>query len=1181
MKRILYNISKCIALVFFLILLFIGKSQGQNVTGLSNWKLFIDPGHAQDENMGLYGYSEAKKVLRVAWALRDFFQNETDIDTVYLARLTDQDQISLEGRVALANSLGADFYYSIHSDAGPPEANSTLMLYGGWKNNGVIIEKTPQGGAAYGAILDFDLTGAMRIGRRGNFADRVFYIAGEHHQIQAPYLYVNRYTSMASLLSEAGFHTNPGQNMLNMNAEWKVLEALSAYRSFLEWHNIDRPAIGVATGIVKDIETGLAINDVSVSIGDQTYVTDGYESLFNQYSTDPNQLRNGFYFIQGLTPLSTVSVEFEHENYQTMVTDLTIVSNPNGRTHENLSFLDVQLTSTVPATVVDVQPANSLNNLIPGTNLIIKFSRKMNPTTTEAAFSISPTAAYSISWPNQFTMVVNTSQFEYLQDYTITLDGSIATNAITGQFLDGDGDGVEGGNFVFQITMSDLDNEAPVLIEKTPSENLATTQVRPIVRMLFDEQIDPASLNANTVTLSHAFSGAQVNGVMHHYVVNEQSVLHFFPTENLVPGNAYTVTLAAGISDVFNNTTEEQKFQFFVLDQPITQKTVIDDFNSGVGNWWNPQQAGQTLGIITELTSRTANAEVVVHSEGSTSSMMLSYGWDMSYVGTPYIRQYLPPTAPQNNVRFNIDDILQVYVFGDGSNNELRLMIRDGLNQLETHQWITIDWVGWKLVSWDLANDQAFGWVNGNGTLDGANFYMDGFHLRYANGAATVGAIFFDHLHFVKREAIQYPTTLFENWQNYEDFTTNLFPWHTVDVKGDVTWNPAGFTFPGSGQPYAYKVLNPALTTPPITGAHPPVDGDKYLIAMQSQSLNENKWLISPQILVTEQALLGFYARSIEVATYGPERFKVYISVDNSQTFTFDPNNFVKISEGDYVTAPANWTHFEYFLGAYSGQVVRFAIQYVSVDDYMLMLDKFTVGQAMTFNLTLNANPEQGGTVSGAGQYAAGQQLQLVATPSTGYMFEKWTDAQGNQISTQASFTYTMPAQDISLTANFALRNYVLTLNVEPAQGGSVEGAGTYTFGEQVEVQAIAAEGYIFVNWTDRDLNPMSDQPVYVFNMPASNLELTANFELEDFVNEHALQNVSVFPNPSKGILMIAADEPIRQIRIVDMAGKILGFESFNLNEGSLNLGELPDGIYVLQFVFDRSVTNKRIQLIR
>ena len=40
------------------------------VTGLSEIKLFLDPGHAFRENMGLYDYSEAEEVLRIAQAVK-------------------------------------------------------------------------------------------------------------------------------------------------------------------------------------------------------------------------------------------------------------------------------------------------------------------------------------------------------------------------------------------------------------------------------------------------------------------------------------------------------------------------------------------------------------------------------------------------------------------------------------------------------------------------------------------------------------------------------------------------------------------------------------------------------------------------------------------------------------------------------------------------------------------------------------------------------------------------------------------------------------------------------------------------------------------------------------------------------------------------------------------------------
>ncbi len=73
---------------------------------------------------------------------------------------------------------------------------------------------------------------------------------------------------------------------------------------------------------------------------------------------------------------------------------------------------------------------------------------------------------------------------------------------------------------------------------------------------------------------------------------------------------------------------------------------------------------------------------------------------------------------------------------------------------------------------------------------------------------------------------------------------------------------------------------------------------------------------------------------------------------------------------------------------------------------------------ATTYTLSLSANPSDGGTVSGGGDYEEGESVSLEATPATGYQFVNWTLA-GAQESTDASYTYTMPASDVTLVANF------------------------------------------------------------------------------------------------------------------------------------------------------------------
>ncbi len=74
-------------------------------------------------------------------------------------------------------------------------------------------------------------------------------------------------------------------------------------------------------------------------------------------------------------------------------------------------------------------------------------------------------------------------------------------------------------------------------------------------------------------------------------------------------------------------------------------------------------------------------------------------------------------------------------------------------------------------------------------------------------------------------------------------------------------------------------------------------------------------------------------------------------------------------------------------------------------------------GEGYTLNVMLR--PSGGGTVSGAGIYAAGARVTLTATPNAGYSFVRWTDEDGTTISNSRSFTYNMPAANKTLTAVF------------------------------------------------------------------------------------------------------------------------------------------------------------------
>lgn len=71
------------------------------------------------------------------------------------------------------------------------------------------------------------------------------------------------------------------------------------------------------------------------------------------------------------------------------------------------------------------------------------------------------------------------------------------------------------------------------------------------------------------------------------------------------------------------------------------------------------------------------------------------------------------------------------------------------------------------------------------------------------------------------------------------------------------------------------------------------------------------------------------------------------------------------------------------------------------------------------FNLELNANPPESATLNGEGEYFEGEEINISATPNENWEFVNWTFADNTVASTDIDFTYTMPAENVQLTANF------------------------------------------------------------------------------------------------------------------------------------------------------------------
>ena len=149
--------------------------------------------------------------------------------------------------------------------------------------------------------------------------------------------------------------------------------------------------------------------------------------------------------------------------------------------------------------------------------------------------------------------------------------------------------------------------------------------------------------------------------------------------------------------------------------------------------------------------------------------------------------------------------------------------------------------------------------------------------------------------------------------------------------------------------------------------------------------------------------------------------------------------------------------------------------------------------QLQSFSITASADPNNGGTVTGGGTYNYGQSCTLSATPATGYTFVNWTK-NGQQVSTNASYTFNVTSSG-AYVAHFQIQSYNIAVVAKPANGGTVTGGGTYTYGQNCTITATANEGYNFINWTENNI-PVSTNPSYSFNV-TGNHSFAANFELQ------------------------------------------------------------------------------------
>ena len=351
---------------------------------------------------------------------------------------------------------------------------------------------------------------------------------------------------------------------------------------------------------------------------------------------------------------------------------------------------------------------------------------------------------------------------------------------------------------------------------------------------------------------------------------------------------------------------------------------------------------------------------------------------------------------------------------------------------------------------------------------------------------------------------------------NYQTSTTPLYYWQAYHVLGDGSIMPyrvnptpnnvshassipsGSSNFAVNAQAGSYvgisqnNVLKGAALVPASGSVNVPVSG---ITSGQ------------PVKIVVTKPQRQPYMQDITVGGGGGTTYNITVSANPTNGGIVAGGGTYNQGQSCTVTATAN-SGYTFTNWTENGNVVSTQANYTfNVNSNRTLVANFTA-QTQQYNITVSANPTNGGTVTGGGSYNQGASCTVSATANSGYTFNNWTE-NGNVVSSQANYTFTVNGNR-TLVANFTAQpqNYTISVSANPAEGGTVTGGGSYQQGQTCTVHATPATGYNFVRWTENG-SSVSTNPNYSFTV-TGNRTLVAQFEGQSYY-------IATNSNPSNG----------------------------------------------------------------
>ncbi|HPE18970.1 MAG TPA: M14 family zinc carboxypeptidase [Tenuifilaceae bacterium] len=255
----------------------------------------------------------------------------------------------------------------------------------------------------------------------------------------------------------------------------------------------------------------------------------------------------------------------------------------------------------------------------------------------------------------------------------------------------------------------------------------------------------------------------------------------------------------------------------------------------------------------------------------------------------------------------------------------------------------------------------------------------------------------------------------------------------------------------------------------------------------------------------------------------------VLVSQGNSQTFSFTPNSTYEVSTVLVDGSSVGNTSSYQFTNVTSNHTIH--VDFSKIE--------YTIGAT--------PNNESYGSVTGAGSYEHGETVSLTATPAQYYHFVRWTE-DDVQVSTNPTISFTA-TENRTLVAVFDIEVFTISAAPNNPNFGEVTGAGDYSNGETVTLEATPNTHYHFVNWTESAIE-VSANSTYSFTTEQDR-SLVANFANDTYtITASTVGNGSISPS---GEIVVNYNEDLTFTITPDGGNYIQNVKVDGVSVGSVN----------------------------